>query len=438
MCSTQDAASKAAGTVSDIGGVLSATHSLGRVLKRFVFHPVGQASALRILAVLVGLAGSIAMARLGGVEVKGIAAAYAATNTLVFTAANFDFAQQALRWGRSRGRLDEAFPVLISGWLLYISFAIILGMLGALAYLPLMWISVGAVSYLLSAQVGVAAVGISGARVTATGAVVQQSAMLGLVLAFNEYGGLSATSAKVAIIVSYLATLPLFLRASVCGGACVKRVGSVSRVLRLAIGGVSWQVGRMAQFGLLRLDVVLLFQIAGARQAGIYSVALSLGALAQLVPGQIASHTYFRAMRRERLPGDRPLRQSIAVSLAGVLLIAIVGYPALMLLYGEAFAGAYVPLLVTLPGAVAYSAVQVQTALIRVDGTSRDLALTSVPAVAVMALALPFAVGFAGSSGAGAASSLGAIIAAVLGYIVIHRRIDQRPPNELVPSLARA
>ena len=103
-----------------------------RPIRALLGHPVSQASALRVAAVVVGLTGSVAMARLGGPEIKGVAAAYAATNTLVFTIVNFDFAQQVLRRSRLTSRVTDSAPLLLSGWTLYVLLATVAGGLGSL------------------------------------------------------------------------------------------------------------------------------------------------------------------------------------------------------------------------------------------------------------------------------------------------------------------
>ncbi|MGP3535791.1 lipopolysaccharide biosynthesis protein [Microbacterium sp. RD1] len=387
-------------------------------MRRFFTHPIVLSSGLRVVALIMGVLGSVVIARVGGAELKGISSTYAAANAIVFVFLNLDVAQQALRQSRERRDPALVWTVLGRVWGAYLALGAAAIVIVIFADAEPAWLILGGVAFTLGMQGGVAAVGLRGAHIGSIGAVFQQAALICAVLATSSLGVLDNSSIKVVIVVSYLTPLVIYLPAVL---ARSRRHDPNVPTREIAVWiwrGLPWQLGRLMQILLQKLDVVFLLLVAGAAAAGIYSVSLSTAMLCTIVPAQVSNHVLHKTANSH---GDvRILRQLCVALMAGAVpaaLLGVIGAPLITLLYGPGFAEAYEPMLFCLPGAVAYGVLQVQTNFVRIRGSWRTFTLTGALAVAIMLLCLFAFVPSLGASGAAIAFSAGTIVCVVLGLV---------------------
>jgi len=391
---------------------------------------VGRAVLFRSVALVLGVASGVVIARLGGAELKGVASAFAAANAVAFMFINFDAAQQALRLSRTEGSKAYAWALLRWVWGAYV----VLGggalLAAALWGADALWIVAGATAFALGAQAGVAAVGMKGPVVGAVGAVIQQLALIIAVCVLASLGALDGESIKLATVVSYVAPtviyVPYVLRAA---SGDRRRVSAGDAVLSLA-KGLPWQAGRLMQVCLQKLDVLAVFAVLGAAAAGQYSVGVSTAMLCTLVPAQFAGQALHDAVHGREAAALNRIRRGLYSGAAVGIGLAGVGYPLITLLYGAEFTDAYSVLLATLPGAIAYGVVQVQSNYIRVTSAWYVFFAIGAAGVFVMLVAI---VAFTvvvplGMVGVGIGFSAGAITTAGVGMIPFVRR--QSEPSD--------
>lgn len=403
-------------------------------LVRLTRHRVVQASALRAIALAVGLGASVIIARAGGPEVKGATSAFAAAAVLVFTFVNLDLAQQLLQESKRSGTLRLLPERVVRLWPTYFILAVAAVLAAtALGATSIAWLAVGTTFYLMSAQLGFVANGLSGPAVTAWGGILQQIGLVVSALAFWLADVLSVASAPAVVAISFVFPLPLYVvanrRAVARLPAAQDADGVRTSILRLALLGLRWQPARIAQMLLLRLDTIVVFWALGAHDAGRYSVGLATAALAGIVPAQFAANALYEATH-DRV-GSMRRNSFLAMAsgaLAGLLLI-LAGKPLIHLLYGTSFAGAYGVMIATLPGTIAFGILQVFTNQMRVTGRAIDVAIPSLAGAIVMSVGLVIFIPLAGAVGAGAASSLGSVVAVL---VAVAQRRRQRPMGAAV------
>jgi O-antigen/teichoic acid export membrane protein len=394
---------------------------LAAKMRRVLIHPVSTSTFIRLIGISAGILGSVVVARVGGPDLKGVASAFAAANAICFMFLNFDLAQQSLREARNEGNFGLVIGSLKKAWLFYALIGAGALAVAVFSEAPLAWIIGGSVAYVMGAQAGVAATGLSGASVGSWGAIVQQAALIAGVLLGWWLGWLNSDTIKWAIIVSYLVPMAVFVPVLISHRST--RVTVTYRdIVTMARSGGPWQLGRLAQVVLQKLDTVVIFVWIGASAAGIYSVGLSTAMLCTLIPSQFASHALFEATnKRDHSPTAR-LAQALIVGLVCAVALALIGDPLLRFAYGESFAGAYPVLLASLPGAVAYGVVQVESNYMRILGGWKAFLIFGAVGVGVMALSLLIMVPLFGLLGAAAAFSLGAVATALVGLLSFRKK----------------
>jgi O-antigen/teichoic acid export membrane protein len=184
-----------------------------------------------------------------------------------------------------------------------------------------------------------------------------------------------------------------------------------------------------------RVDQILVALIASEATLGIYAAAVN-GFEILLYPAAAAA-TAILPLAARAYPGERADRvvgafRSVAMlTLAGVLLAAVLGPWLLPLVFGSAFEGSVRPFLWLLPGAVGFVALAIFAhALVAASAPARS----SVGPLVSLALSVgldfvlipPF-----GAAGAAAAASAG-LLAGGACALVLYRGVEQFPASTLV------
>jgi len=377
-----------------------------------------------MVSLVVGILGSVTVARLGGAEVKGVASAFAAANAIGFMVVNFDLGQQVLREARESGGPGRVLPTLSKAWVVYSVVGAIVLLVGLVWDMPVLWLAIGTLAFSIGTQAGVVTTGLVGVVVSAVGAIMQQLALMAATLVLSAFDDLNTDTIRIAIVISYLAPLTIYLPFLVKAGGASKG-GQLTPLWSLARKGSVWQVGRFFQMLLQKVDTIVVFTVLGAAAAGIYSVALSTAMLCTIMPAQFANKTMFDATAGGRVRAARATRSALLSGGATAVGIASLGLLGLRVLYGPEFVAAYPSLLACLGGAIAYGVVQVQTIVIRMLGTWKHLLLTSGVGLVVMGVSLLLLVSPWGALGAGVSFSLGTTASALIGAVV-GKRLEGR------------
>ncbi|HVE73832.1 MAG TPA: polysaccharide biosynthesis C-terminal domain-containing protein [Mycobacteriales bacterium] len=257
---------------------------------------------------------------------------------------------------------------------------------------------------------------------------VFQTAML---LALAAAGRLTVT----AVVVVWAATSALPLAVSL--PTLRPRLSEVSgRVLRLQITrGLRYHAGVALLFLLFRVDVLILNAYRPTEDVGLYALAVTLAELVYLLSDAIAQAIASRQAEGGTAAGSittLAIRMSAcgAVVLCfGLLLTAPWAVP---LVYGAAFAGTVVPLLVLLPGVLALAIGRPVAILLAArdrPGVSAGLSAGAFAVHLVLALVLIPRYGPVGA----AASSTAAYVALCIGYLAVARRLAPARWGDFVP-----
>ncbi|HLA41740.1 MAG TPA: polysaccharide biosynthesis C-terminal domain-containing protein [Candidatus Glassbacteria bacterium] len=172
------------------------------------------------------------------------------------------------------------------------------------------------------------------------------------------------------------------------GGAIWAFIGAQALVLPLAAWWIPWRgsrpqrtateplsgarfLGKSLAYGLKghlagllvtfnqRFDIFLLGALAGAREVGLYAVAVAVAETVWHVPISIQLNLFPRVSAigagEGALKMPRACRMTLLLTLILAVAIAVAGRPAISLLFGRDFLPAYMSLLALLPGVVAVS-----------------------------------------------------------------------------------
>jgi O-antigen/teichoic acid export membrane protein len=163
-------------------------------------------------------------------------------------------------------------------------------------------------------------------------------------------------------------TATVSLLATVVAFAQLRRLGgSVRASASLARGSIRFgfplYLGLLANLVNFKVDQVILNQLLGTEAVGIYAVSVRWAETLFLLDSALiaaALHRIASTPRREsyRLTG-RLVRQQLLISSIGGIGLAIVSFPMVVFLYGTDYVGAVLPLVILVPGIVAWSLAKV-------------------------------------------------------------------------------
>jgi O-antigen/teichoic acid export membrane protein len=228
------------------------------------------------------------------------------------------------------------------------------------------------------------------------------------------------------------------------GGWYMVHVRPAGRVpFRELIGfGLRGYVGNLAVFATHMIDQAVILHILGATSLGFYAVAVTISA----VPASIALAIYARYFtlvaeeddrdRRGALVSDG-LRLTLVVTAVLAGGIAACTPFALPLLYGRPFAESVAPLLLLLPGTVAYSVSIVGESFLTAVGRPGRVTFAELIGFAITVVGLPLVVPRFGITGAATLSTISYVAVLVASLLFLRRvcpvslRIRRRDLEEL-------
>lgn len=236
-------------------------------------------------------------------------------------------------------------------------------------------------------------------------------------LAIGELGVVSALVTNVAsfLLVDALALLHMQRRH---GGFGRPTTDLAKITLGYGVKAHGSNVGLMVS---ARLDLLIMPAFLAATSVGLYSVGTNVSWLVVAIAGAIAPIVLPAASREGggSKVVSRSLLATLVVGSAMAVALAAVGYPLIKLVYGNDFSSSYLPMLILLPGCVAFAASQVLWSGINAEGRPLVSAATQVPGVVITVVGLITLLGPLGINGAAAISTIAYVatfVAALLGY----------------------
>ncbi len=205
--------------------------------------------------------------------------------------------------------------------------------------------------------------------------------------------------------------------------------------------GLRGHIGNLFQFFNYRLDVFIVNYFLGPASVGIYIVSVMVTELLWYLPNAVGFVIFPKsaATSPEAMNAFTPrvFRITLGLTALGALGLAALGKPLIQVIYSSAFVGAYVPMLVLLPGVVLLGGAKVLTNDIAGRGyphyNSVNAGLAIVLTVVLDLVLIPRH----GIVGAALASTIAytAIFFTAIGfYITVSRAVKKHTPLELTLS----
>jgi O-antigen/teichoic acid export membrane protein len=197
-------------------------------------------------------------------------------------------------------------------------------------------------------------------------------------------------------------------------------------------GGMRFSGSAIAEAASNRLDQVLVLPLVGSYQAGLYSVAVTIGS-APLALGHALGAAYFspaaRAKGEERTElQTTAVRQSLAVAIVVCLLLALITPALVHLVFGPEFAAAVPLTWIVLGGSVVMIAAFVCSMLLAAAGKGWAMTFAQSISLIIAVVLLYVLSALAGGVGVALASSLAYV--SLFALLLFHLRI---PLSKAIP-----
>jgi O-antigen/teichoic acid export membrane protein len=369
---------------------------------------------MRVMSMGTGAIGAVALARLGGAEVKGTYSVFTAGASLAGALLSLGVAHQILRY--IRGAVEPTSmrsTFLVSVGVLVAPVGLISLALGPFWFAASAWL-VGGLLYVVPAQAAILVLAVRGVVRSSLLALLQPIATTTAVLLFYTLGWLDAAGAVLAAIVGYL--VPAMV--AVPWMPSTGRRPSIGEVIAgVHRRGLAWQPARLLLFACMRGDTLFVFYRFGVSEAGVYSVALTMSEMGLFLARAYAADSLHKAWTSSQsMVLGGALKVAAAIAAASALLLAIVGLPAIVFLFGADFVDAYGYLLLLLPGGIAFALVQVFVANANISGLRSELLIAVGFGACVMTSAMLLASSTFGVSGVAMGSSAGYLAMLIVMY----------------------
>lgn len=198
---------------------------------------------------------------------------------------------------------------------------------------------------LIAYYIGMAAVPLSvswatDVSVLVTGSEFRRMALLGLINSGGTFlvimgvwlmGELSVASVIYASVVSNLVTF-------ITGTIWVRtRGGRVSGFTTLVREGLSLTGGQMAEIASRRLDQIIALPLLGPTAAGLYSIAVTVGALSTPIAQSLAAASFNDSVRGDKAVLRSSVKQAVALSVFSSLGLTVAAWIFIPVVFGEEF-----------------------------------------------------------------------------------------------------
>ena len=391
-----------------------------------ISRKVAGGTFIRILASGLAVITALAIARVGGPDLKGITSIYVAFVTISSSVFSFSIGNYVVAKSstdRKRGLAGRVattlLPMSIAGILIGILLAFRVDVF-------LGFIVCGISLYSLQVNLGAIAVAVVGPIRGAFGLLAQQVSLFIIVTFLSATQYLSETTLYAAYCLAFLLSSTLQI---IQISKASPNLGSLSwrETLTAIRGGLSW-TGKAVAFLLLeRADILLVGVILGTYSAGIYSVAASFALLAALpqtalrdflVSRQTTSNTYAEARRHAIL--------SLVAGLVSTALIWPLAALIIPYLLGNEFKPATLLVLILLPGAAIMGSSRYLLHLLMVEQRALPATVATI-AIAVSYIALSTAVvPVGGMVSMAALFSISQAVAFVAFLFLILRKLEKQ------------
>ena len=179
-----------------------------------------------------------------------------------------------------------------------------------------------------------------------------------LMPAFTAIAFALSYTSVLAVVIAYLGATAVVLAAALLVVQMPLGSPSLALLVESMKYGLRGSVGNIFQFLNYRLDFFLVSALRGTATVGVYSVAVGLAELLWKIPSAASTILFPRVAAGS--PGGvaftaRVSRISLTVTAAAAAALTLVGYPLIHLLFGHMFSGAFVPMVLLMPGVVALS-----------------------------------------------------------------------------------
>jgi O-antigen/teichoic acid export membrane protein len=413
------------------------------------------------LLLLAGVGSSAITARLLGTSGKGIVAMVTLVQGLLVLFFNFGIGVSNVQFAGSRRESATSLTTNSIGFALamaavgvpLVGGAAALGWLGpVLPRVPVGYLLIGIIGFpiiLLGTYFSAILQGLQRIPESNLSNLAQAGASLVLVVIFVLGLHWSVPGALLASVVAAAVGMTLRGVYLVRQGARLRPGWNGPAIRRMLAFGLRGQVGNLLQFFNYRMDVFVVNLFLGPSAVGVYSVAVTLAELLWQFPGAASQVIFPRAAGAA--PGEmnrftpRVFVVALGVTLLGAIGLAATGRVLIRTIFSQSFSGAYVPLLVLLPGVVLLGAGKVLTSDIAGRGYPQyNSVVAGIVLVMTIGLTLWWIPRY-GILGAAAASSV-AYAVAFIASLSIYRRVSRRalapvadatPPQEIEVDLAR-
>jgi O-antigen/teichoic acid export membrane protein len=202
----------------------------------------------------------------------------------------------------------------------------------------------------------------------------------------------------------------------------------------LSFGG-QISLATVATFLVFRIDQGILAYMVPAGQLGLYVVAVSLAERLRMLPDSIATAFLPRlaneiASRQLQVPVI--FRYTTTVSVGSMLLVAIIGSPVVLLIFGKDYYGMLPSFLLLLPGIAVGSGNSVLASDLAVRGKPKYSIWTGYMALVVNVILNFVLIPFMGIAGAALASCISYVGSGAL-WLIFYQRESRIPLKEMIP-----
>jgi O-antigen/teichoic acid export membrane protein len=271
--------------------------------------------------------------------------------------------------------------------------------------------------------------------------LVQRIITLSLTILLVIVWKLSLLGALVAVLVSWTLSLIVSCMALRRHGGVLTPKWSYS-VLRATLSfGLRGHIGNVLQFFNYRLDMFIVNFFLGPAGVGIYTVTVRLAELLWYLPNAVGFVIFPKAAASEpeemNVFTPRVFRITLGLTALGALGIGVIGRPVINFVFSSAFIGAYMPLLVLLPGVVLLGGSKVLTNEIAGRGyphyNSLNAALALVVTVVLDLVLIP-RYGVLGAALASSTAYAMVLFTAIAFYLTVSRETKQKSSMEISVS----